>query len=230
MFIKICGTTTLEDARLAAQAGANAIGFIFAPSPRRVTPEQVASITAHLPRSLEKYGVFVDAPFDEIVQTVKAAGLTGVQLHSNSDPTLPIRLREHFAASPARPRLGILQVLHFTTPAELEAELQPLRRDHAIDAVLVDSRTATAIGGTGIPFDWPAAAAIFRMTAPHLRLFAAGGLSPENVVEAIHTLHPWGVDVVTGVEASPGRKDPARLRAFVAAARPAFSAQPFAEI
>jgi phosphoribosylanthranilate isomerase len=224
MWIKICGTTNLEDARLAAHAGASALGFVFAPSPRRVTPEQVAAITARLPRTIEKYGVFVDASFEEIVSTVKATGLTGVQLHSTSEPALPLRLREHFAEIPAHPRLGILQVLHFATAASLEAELEALRHDHAVDAVLIDSRTAVSAGGTGIPFDWSAAQAIFRKTAPHLRLVAAGGLSPGNVAEAIRTLQPWGVDVVTGVESSPGRKDPARVQAFIAAARSAFSA------
>jgi phosphoribosylanthranilate isomerase len=223
MWIKICGNTNLEDARLAVDAGASALGFVFAPSPRRVTPDQVATITARLPRTIEKFGVFVDASFDEIVSTVKAAGLSGVQLHSTPDRTLPLRLRLHFAEIPARPRLGILQVLHFTTPSGLEAELEALSHDHAIDAVLIDSRTATAPGGTGIPFDWSAARSAFRGRGPHLRLLAAGGLDPDNVARAIHTLGPWGVDVVTGVESTAGRKDPVRLRAFIAAAQAAFA-------
>jgi len=225
MWVKICGTTSLEDAQLAVEAGANALGFVFAASPRRVTPDQVAAITARLPRTVEKYGVFVEASFDEIVCTAKAAGLTGVQLHSSRDPMLPLRLREHFSEIPARPRLGILQVLHFTTAEELASELDALHQDHAIDAVLIDSRTGTAPGGTGRTFDWEAARETFRRNAPHLRLLAAGGLSPENVAEAIHTLQPWGVDVVTGVESAPGRKDPERVRTFVASARAAFSAQ-----
>ncbi len=224
MWVKICGTTHLDDARLAVQAGANALGFIFAPSPRRVTIEQVAAITARLPRTIEKYGVFVDAGFDEIVSTVKASGLTGVQLHFAPDPALPMRLRTHFAGIPGRPRLGILQVLHFSTAAGLEAELATLRRDHAVDAVLVDSRTATAVGGTGRSFDWAAARGAFRKTAPHLRLLAAGGLEPGNVAEAIRTLAPWGVDAVSGVESTPGRKDAERVRAFVTAARAAAAA------
>ena len=223
MWVKICGTTSLEDAKSAAEAGASALGFIFASSPRRVTVEQVAAITARLPRTIEKYGVFVDAGFEEIVQTVKAAGLTGVQLHSAPEQGLALRLREHFAEIPARSRLGILQVLHFNTPAELEVELAALHHDHAVDAVLIDSRTTTAVGGTGIRFDWAAARAIFRKNASHLRLLAAGGLSPENVGEAVRTLEPWGVDVVTGVESAAARKDPERVRAFIGAAR---SAQP----
>jgi phosphoribosylanthranilate isomerase len=221
MWVKICGTTSLEDAETAIEAGANALGFVFAPSPRQVTAAQVAAITAKLPRGIETFGVFLDAFSYDISTTVEVCGLTGVQLHSSVDPSLPLRLREHFSAISGRPRLGIVQVLHFRTPAELERELEALSHDHAVDAVLVDSRTAMASGGTGVPFDWAAASATFRRMAPHVRLVAAGGLTPENVRGAIETLAPWGVDVVTGVESAPGQKDPARVRAFVAAARSA---------
>ena len=136
-----------------------------------------------------------------------------------------MRLREHFFNIPARPRLGILQVLHFTSPAELETALAALTpkagRDHAIDAVLVDSRADSAPGGTGLTFDWAAARSIFQRHAPHLRLIAAGGLNPENVADAMRTLAPWGADVVSGVERAPGKKDAERLHAFVRAARSA---------
>ncbi len=221
MWIKICANTTLEDAQLAAEAGANAVGFIFAPSPRQVTPDAVRAITPRLPRNVEKYGVFVNAGFEEIVETVQHAGLTGVQLHSSNESGLALRLREHFAELPVRGRLGLLHVLHYG-PA-FAAQMLELRQDHAVDAVLVDSRTARAVGGTGLRFDWQAASRSFLAAAPHLRLVAAGGLSPENVAEAIYTLQPWGVDVSSGVEAAPGRKDTARVREFVAAARAAFA-------
>ncbi len=223
MWVKICGNTTLADAQLAVDAGADALGFIFAKSPRQATPAQAASIIAGLPRNVEKYGVFVDAGFDEIVATVEETGLTGVQIHSSQDPGLALRLREHFAAMPGHPRLGILRVLHFPSEgagqAAFEAQLSELRADHAVDAVLIDSRTTTAVGGTGKTFDWVAASGSFLKTAPHLRLIAAGGLSPENVAEAIATLRPWGVDVVSGVEASPGKKDAGRVREFIRLAR-----------
>src|ERR1039458_4216059 len=91
LWIKICGNTSLEDALLAAEAGADAVGFVLAPSPRRVTPAQVAAIVPHLPATLEKIGVFVDAPFEEIEATVRAAALSGVQLHFNAAPDLPDR-------------------------------------------------------------------------------------------------------------------------------------------
>src|SRR6202451_3657303 len=107
MWIKICGNTNLEDARFAAECGANAVGFVFAPSPRRVEADLVRGIIEQLPPQLEKYGVFVDAGFDEIVSTVNASGLTGVQLHRTSDSLLPSRLRGHFAG-----RITILRVLH----------------------------------------------------------------------------------------------------------------------
>jgi phosphoribosylanthranilate isomerase len=93
--------------------------------------------------------------------------------------------------------------------------------DHAVDAVLIDSRTAKAVGGTGVAFDWRAAQSSFLRSAPHLRLIVAGGLNPNNVSSALYTLQPWGVDVASGVEASPGRKDPAKVRAFVDAVRKA---------
>jgi phosphoribosylanthranilate isomerase len=217
MWIKICANTSLEDAQLAVDAGANAVGFVFAESPRQVTRKQVREIAPLLPKAIEKYGVFVDPVFDEVVATVIECGLTGVQLHTIPDPILAMRLREHFAAMPARGRLSILRVLHYAS--NFDTQMEELRQDHAVDAVLIDSRTAKAVGGTGVAFDWRAAQTSFICNASHLRLIVAGGLRPENVADAIYTLQPWGVDVATGVEAAPGRKDPAKLKAFVTAAR-----------
>ncbi len=212
LWVKVCGNTSLEDALLAANAGADAVGFVLAPSPRRVTAEQVAAIVPHLPGTLEKIGVFVDASIEEIAATVEAAGLTGVQLHFNAAPEMAARLRERFG-----PSLRILRVVHF------DAAAPAVSVDASVDGVLVDSRTATAVGGTGKTFDWAAARrTLFRNeNARDLRLIAAGGLTPENVAEAIATLRPWGVDVVSGVEAAAGRKDAAKVRAFVANARTA---------
>ncbi len=219
MWIKICANTSLEDAQLAVDAGADAVGFVFAESPRRVTRSQVKKIAPRLPERIEKYGVFVDAAFDEIVATVVECGLTGIQLHTNSDPGLTLRLREHFDSILARGRLGILRVMHYAS--DFDAQLGELRNDHAVDAVLIDSRTAKAVGGTGVAFDWRAAQNSFLHSAPHLRLIVAGGLNSKNVTDAIYTLQPWGVDVASGVEAEPGRKDPAKMKAFVNAVRAA---------
>ncbi len=214
MWIKICGNTSLEDARFAAESGADALGFIFAPSPRQVEAKLVRQITDKLPRPVEKYGVFVDAGFDEIVSTVTAAGLTGVQLHRSSDALLSSRLRQHFA------RLGILRVLHYKEQ-EFAHQLTELAGNDSLDGVLVDSSSQRAVGGTGTSFNWQAARSNFLKSAPHLRLIAAGGLAPENVKQAIQVLRPWGVDVVSGVESSPGRKDPARVLAFIRSAQQA---------
>ena len=211
MWVKICANTSLEDALMAADAGADAVGFVFAESVRRVTVTQVCAITSHLPASLEKIGVFVDAGVDELAATIEECRLSGVQLHSGCETSTAARLRERFSQQ----RLRILKVIHFQQG--LEAELRTAQADHAIDAVLIDSRTATLLGGTGLRFDWQAARGSFAGT--QLRMVAAGGLNPENVSEAIATLQPWGVDVASGVEAAPAKKDAAKVRAFVENAR-----------
>ena len=212
LWIKICANTSLEDARLAVQSGADAVGFVFAPSPRQVTPEQVAQIAPLLPAGVEKIGVFVDAEFEEIASAVRSSGLTGVQLHSDSGPELPAQLRAAFG-----PGLRILRVVHFGPEALQEATAYAA--DSNVDAVLVDSRTATAVGGTGVTFDWAEARGTVFNGSRRCRLIAAGGLRPENVAEAIALLQPWGVDVASGVEAGPGRKDPEKVRRFISQAR-----------
>jgi phosphoribosylanthranilate isomerase len=217
VWIKICGNTSLEDARLAVEAGADAVGFVFAPSPRRVIAAQVAAIVPHLPAEVEKIGVFVGADLEAIEAAVCEAGLTGVQLHFAADPELPEELHSRLGRE-----LRILRVLHFETEnlAGIATQLADYERDPHVDAVLVDSRTGSAVGGTGVAFDWAAARLTLFQETKH-RLVAAGGLNPENVAEAIATLRPWGVDVVSGVEAAPGRKDPDKVREFVARARAA---------
>ncbi len=214
MWIKICANTNLEDAQAAVDAGADAVGFVFAVSPRRVNIAEVSRITAHLPSAVDKIGVFVDAGFEEIVRTVTESGLTGVQLHATGDMLLPANLRKHFGSA-----LRILHVVHYAQ--DLETQLRAMRENDSIDAVMIDSRTATAVGGTGIRYDWQQARPGFLDSAERLKLIAAGGLKPENVAEAIHTLEPWGVDVASGVESAPGKKDLARVKAFVTAAKAA---------
>lgn len=216
LWVKICANTSLADAMLAAEAGADAVGFVFAPSPRQVTADQVKTITPHLPASIEKIGVFVDSTFSTIAGAVETCALTGVQIHSEGGEQLASQLRQRFGAS-----LRILHVLH--DGPEMAAKAEALAENKSIDAILVDSRTATAIGGTGIRFDWDRAESVFRKSG--IRMIAAGGLSPANVAEAITKLQPWGVDVASGVELSPGRKEPEKVRAFVANARSAQSAQ-----
>jgi phosphoribosylanthranilate isomerase len=222
LWVKICGNTSLADAQLAADAGADAVGFVFAPSPRQVTPEQAAAIIANLPDPVEKIGVFVDASFTVIAAAIEQAGLTGVQIHSielDGSDNLPSQLRQRFG-----PGLRILQVIHFGDDAR--AQFAAVANDINIDGILIDSRTALAPGGTGIAYDWKAARASLFSTASGLKLIAAGGLNRTNVEEAIATLLPWGVDVVTGVEQSPGRKDPAKVRDFIHNARAAAAKLP----
>jgi len=218
LWIKICGNTSLEDALLAVDAGADAVGFVFAPSPRQVTAMQAAAIARKLPPSIEKIGVFVDAPLDQIYLVVRECGLTGVQLHFDAPPELPEKLRAHLG-----PQVRILRVVHFDAGAAAGAAEQialHLRNPH-VDAVLVDSRTAAAVGGTGSAFDWASARSTVFLDAKERKLIAAGGLNPANVAQAISTLRPWGVDAVSGVESAPGRKDPTKVREFVTNARAA---------
>jgi phosphoribosylanthranilate isomerase len=215
-WVKICGNTSLADARLAVQAGADAVGFVFAPSPRRVTPAEAAAIIRHLPPNVEKIGVFVDAHVAEIYSTVRISGLTGVQLHFESGAEMPAKIHGRLG-----PALRILRVVHFDAgKADLVSQqVAEHARNLHVDAVLVDSRTAAAVGGTGVAFDWaPARKTIFGDIGT-LKLIAAGGLNPANVAKAIATLQPWGVDVVSGVEAEPGYKDPIKVHEFVANAR-----------
>jgi len=212
LWVKICGNTSLADAQLAVDAGADAVGFIFAPSPRQVTPAQVAEITSQLVGNAEKIGVFVDAGFAAIAATVQQCGLTGVQLHSQGDENLPAALRERFG-----PTLRILQVLHYAET--IAGPLQQAAANPAIDAVLVDSRTASAVGGTGIAFDWEAARKTVFSGHSGLKLIAAGGLNPDNIAHAVKLLQPWGVDVSSGTESVPGRKNPRKVYEFVTRAR-----------
>lgn len=215
LWIKICGNTSIEDARLAVEAGADAVGFVFAPSPRRVTQAEAAAIVPQLPAAIEEIGVFVDAELEEIVSTVQACKLTGVQLHFDAAPDLPAMIHRRLG-----PQLRILRVVHFNADDADRAakQIAEYERDPHVSGVLVDSRTASAVGGTGVSFDWAVARKSLFEKAERLKLVAAGGLNPANVAEAIATLRPWGVDAVSGVEAVPGRKDADKVREFVARA------------
>jgi phosphoribosylanthranilate isomerase len=228
MFIKICANTNLEDARLAAELGADAVGFVFAPSKRRVMAEQVAAITSELPAGMEKVGVFAtDDPY-EVERYVERAGLTAAQLHGAFDAAMVRAL-----AAESGGRLKIIQTVAYAVDAEdredaddrFEWTLATVFDEPAVWAVLIDAAKSGASGGLGVAFDWAHVAEIVRRVIgarePRPRVILAGGLNAENVAQAIEALQPWGVDVASGVEASPGKKDPARLRAFVNAARQA---------
>jgi phosphoribosylanthranilate isomerase len=214
LWVKICGTTSLVDARLAVEAGADAVGFVFAPSARQVNAAQVAAIVAEVPEAIERIGVFTSPDAGEIAAAVRASGLTGVQVHAGGGVELTAALRAEFGRS-----LRILRVVHFG--ADAAGEAARVAADPSIDGILVDSRVGAQLGGTGVAYDWATAARTIFAPERGVCLVAAGGLSPDNVAEAIATLRPWGVDVVSGVEAAPGRKDMDKVRAFVSASRAA---------
>jgi len=215
MWVKICGNTNLEDAMQAAELGADAVGFVFASSPRQVTVAQVAAITPHLPARLERVGVFCSRDAEEIADAALAAGLSAVQLNGGLDEALIGRLEGRFAG-----RVKIVQTLHWVVEDEgsaerLSEEFRRVAELGVIDRVLVDSKVGAARGGTGVTFDWATAQSVFAEAPSRLRLIVAGGLRPENAAEAIAQLAPWGVDVSSGVESSPGRKDTALVARFI---------------
>jgi phosphoribosylanthranilate isomerase len=224
VWVKICANTNLEDALLAAELGADAVGFVFAPSKRQVIAPQVAAITPHLPDGVERVGVFATRNADEIYRTVLDSGLTAVQLHGGFDLELAGRLVVRFG-----PDVEIIQTIHWSiwnpgdeadSSDQVALQLAAVASGAAGYRVLVDSKIGGASGGTGVAFDWSAARAVLD-SQPGVELIVAGGLRPENVAEAVQRLRPWGVDVASGVEASPGRKDPAKLERFIANARQA---------
>lgn len=199
--IKFCGITSLDDARLAVGAGAWAVGLIFWPhSPRRCTPEAAVEIGAALKRSTEVAGVFVNATLEEIAATAEAASLTMVQLHGDEGPA--------FCSEVAR-RTGceVIKAVGVSSRADIQA-LTPCHTDYH----LLDSHRDGIPGGTGETFAWELARA---HRGPPLIL--SGGLNPENVADAIAAVRPFAVDVASGVELEPGRKDPEKLEAFAEA-------------
>lgn len=216
MWAKICANTNLEDALLAAQLGADALGFVFAESKRRVTAAQVAQIIPHLPKEIEAVGVFYNHDADEIAAIVREAGLDTVQLHGGYDPVLTTRIQNLLG-----PQIGLIQTVHWIidestdNAASIAKQLNAIRQAGATERILVDSRVGQRSGGTGVSFDWSHAGDVFATHGHGLKIIAAGGLNPDNLAEAVRLMHPWGVDVASGVEATPGRKDPARLKAFL---------------
>ena len=208
LLVKICGIRSLEDARFAVGVGADALGFVFwFMSPRKVDPAQAAAITAELPASVLRVGVFVDAPRDEMQRICDQVGLDVVQLHGEEPP-------DSLAGLP-RPVLKAVRVGKSFTADDA------LRYAGHADGVVVDTRLPGETqlpGGTGVPFDWSLVSGL-AARVPFLML--AGGLTPENVASAVRAVRPHAVDVSSGVERVPGRKDPARVQAFVEAARAA---------
>ena len=214
IWIKICATTNIDDALASLDAGSSALGFILTASSRQVTPDSAAAIIAALPPSVEKIGVVVNQTPAALAKLAADIGLTGLQLHGDEPPE---QLPEFRSA------LGLRKIIKALQTRELVAD--PTRLDaylavrHSYDGILLDSGSPATRGGTGIPFDWNAALPLVQRIKEVAPVVIAGGLTPSNVAAAIRLFDPCGVDVVSGVELSPGRKDPAKLRAFITAAR-----------
>ena len=217
MWIKICGITNLEDARTAVEAGADALGFVFyEKSPRKVDIETARNIVRELPPQLEKVGVFVDADADTIRATTAKVGLTAIQLHGKDS----IDMFWQSSQSPAE-RLGTSRVILAISGDRLKEGgvfISELARNELF-ALLLDAQSNGRFGGTGATFDWKGTRGMVQILGFHLPIIVAGGLTSSNVAEAIKVLQPFGVDVSSGVEAHPGKKDPAKIRAFIDAAR-----------
>jgi phosphoribosylanthranilate isomerase len=214
-WIKICGITNLEDALTAVKAGADALGFVFyEKSPRRIDPERVREIIAALPGAIEKVGVFVEESAEQVRETAERTGLTAVQLSRME--TLVGCMRKTTAPHQLKKILSIsaehLADGEFFTAGDFARTLF---------ALMIDSGTPAQPGGTGRRFDWVSARTTMEWLNDICPTIVAGGLSPANVAEALTMFAPWGVDVSSGVEAAPGKKDPDKVRAFVQAVRAA---------
>ena len=199
--VKICGITNAADGLAAAEAGADLIGLMFCEeSPRLVTLEQAAEISRALPRFLIRVGVFVNPPADLVMQAISDCQLTLLQFHGE-EPS-------EFCT-----RFGLMSLKAIRVRDESSLQLLA---NYQTDGYLLDAYSRNGRGGTGETFNWELAVKAQQYGKP---VFLAGGLTPENVAAAVRTVHPFGVDVSSGVESAPGKKDHAKLRAFVAAAK-----------
>lgn len=199
--VKICGVTNWADAKVALDAGASALGFNFyPPSPRYIAPAEARKITRHMPRRASAVGVFVDEPVKRILEIARAAGIALIQLHGDESPMV---------ARALRPRYLVIKAFRVRRGFRIER----LVRYGDAAAFLLDGFRARLRGGTGKTFDWR----IAREAKRYGPILLAGGITPENVEQAILEVNPFGIDVASGVEARPGKKDPARIRALMRA-------------
>src|SRR5262245_47159818 len=196
MFVKICATTSEENALLAVALGADAVGFIFAPSPRQIAPQKVYDITRRLPPEVLTVGVFRDQAPERVIELVHQSGVKAAQLHGHETPEITQAVKRQVRF--------VIQAFSAGS-----AGLRTADR-HGADVVMVDSPNP----GSGLVFDW----GLVDEAPQDSRILLAGGLGPENVATAIARVKPWGVDVASGVEREPGRKDPTKLKAFIDAA------------
>jgi phosphoribosylanthranilate isomerase len=204
--VKICGITNWADARRAIESGADLLGFNFVPtSPRYVTPAKARRMVKKLPGNISAVGVFENESEEAMLEIARSVGLSQLQLHGDESPAMVARLARNGE------RLGVIKALRVKKPFRV-AQLAAYKR---AGAILLDGFSRQARGGTGKTFDWHLA----RRAKRHGRIFLAGGLTPENVGQAIRTARPYAVDVCSGVESRPGKKDALRMRSLVRAVK-----------
>lgn len=198
--VKICGTTSLKDALLAIEGGADAVGFIFyKESPRNITPKEVKEIVAQLPPFVETVGVFVNESSDKVNRIAEQCRLTAVQLHGDESPAFCRRIKRR-----------VVKAVRVKDAESLKG-----MSDYVVSGFLLDAYNEGSRGGTGQIFDWNLALRA-KKQGP---IILAGGLNPYNVYTAIHRVRPYGVDVCSGVEKSPGTKDQEKINEFIKAVR-----------
>lgn len=214
MFIKICGITSVADAVMAAREGASAIGLNFyEASPRAVTLATAAEIIGHLQPFVDPVGLFVNATSQEVRRIAQPLGLRTIQLHGDTHPELIAELGEFsvLLAFPLADDAGMETILTFLQESDKQGRLPA--------AVLVDAHKKGLYGGTGKTAPWDVAGQLIQRSTTPVAL--AGGLTPKNVAQAIRTVRPWGVDVASGVEVAPGRKEAYKVKAFIRAVQEA---------
>ena len=198
--VKICGITNLEDALHAVESGADMLGFNFySKSSRYLTPREAANIATRVPPTVLKVGVFVNATTEEISDIADAVGLDVIQLHGDEDDNF-IRVVGHVTEKP------VIKAFRIDAETSIDSVL-----NSDADAVLLDTAEVGEFGGTGKTFDWNLVVGDLKKK----QMFLAGGLDSENVAEAISVVRPYAVDVASGVESEPGKKDPKKVKAFI---------------
>jgi phosphoribosylanthranilate isomerase len=199
--VKICGITNHADAQAAVEAGADALGFNFyEKSPRHISLEKAAEISKQLPPFVMRVGVFVNAPEDFVLRTIREGNLTMLQFHGDEPPEFCTQF-------------GLMTMKAFRIR---DAESLKQIPNYQTEAYLLDAHSKSGLGGTGETFNWDLAVEAQKLGKP---IFLAGGLTPENVAGAVRQVQPFAVDVSSGVESAPGKKDAAKVRAFIAAVR-----------
>lgn len=211
MRIKICGITQPQQGKAIANLGATALGFICVQSsPRYVSAEQISAVLEQLPEAVDRIGVFADSTLEEICQIVAASGLTGVQLHGDESPSFCGQLRQ------VLPEVEIIKALRVRNAETLDKAATYMSQ---VDSLLLDAYHPQALGGTGKTLDWIALQR-FQPSCPWL---LAGGLTPDNVLDALNQLRPTGIDLSSGVERAPGDKDLDKVALLFEQLRLAFS-------